>query len=441
MFEASVIISVYNTSKYLRQCLDCVVNQTLRDIEIICVNDGSTDNSLDILNEYAARDNRIKVISKENEGLGAAPARNLGLTLAHGEYISILDSDDTFELDMLEKMVQKAEKTGVDIVVCGGMEYDNRNGHKVKAPSILNEKAIPKKEVFSYKDCPNDIYQLTQGMAWNKLFRHTFLDKHNLRFQKIRYTDDAYFVFAYMVLAEKIAVVNEPLAYYHTYTGSSQTDGLAAYPESAYLPYLELKKSLIDWGIYETVKQSFVNCTAAFIRYFYDKIGVFEVYEFLHNKLRNEIFSSLDISNQPKDFFYDVRLYLWQKQVSENSAGNLAFMAARSLCCGSTTAALRFQIPSSVPINSKIVLFGAGIMGSYYYTSIISSTRYDVVLWCCSEYHGKFSYIHDVSEINNVNFDLILIAYMQPRLIKNAMDYLNEIGVPNEKIILGGTEL
>jgi glycosyltransferase involved in cell wall biosynthesis len=441
MFKVSVIITVYNTGKYLRQCLDCVVNQTLRDIEIICVNDGSTDNSLDILNEYAVRDKRIKVINKENEGLGGAPARNLGLTVAQGKYVSILDSDDTFELDMLNKMAKKAEDTNVDIVVCGGMEYDNRNGHKAKVPSILNEKAIPEKEIFSYKDCPNDIYQLTQGMAWNKLFRRAFLDKHNLRFQRIKYTDDAYFVFAYMVLAEKITIVNEPLAYYHVCTGSSQTDLLAAYPESAYLPYVELKKSLIDWGIYETVKQSFVNCATSFIRYFYDKIGVFEAYEFLHNKLRDEIFSLLDINSQPKDFFYDARLHQWQKQVSENSAGELAFMSARSFGCGSTTAALRFRLPSSIPINSKIVLFGAGIMGRHYYSSIMLSAHCDVVLWCEIENHDKLSYIHDISEIGNLDFDLVLIAYAQPRLIKNAIDYLNNIGIPNEKIILGGTEL
>jgi len=440
MLKVSVIVAVYNTGKYLRQCLDSIVNQTLRNIEIICVNDGSTDNSLDILNEYAALDKRIKVVSKENEGLGAAPARNLGLTMIRGEYVSVLDSDDFFELDMLEKMVQKAEETGADIVMCAGMEYDNRNGCKIKVQSILNQNIIPEKTVFSHKDYPNSIYQLTGGMAWNKLFRRTFLDKHNLRFQRIKYIDDAYFTFANMALAEKIAIVNEPLAYYRIYSGSSQTDGLDAYPESSYLPCVELKKSLIDWGIYETVKRSFVNCAASLIRYIYDKIGTFEAYEFLHNKLRDEIFSALDISNQPKDFFHDFRMYQWQKQVSENSAGKLAFMAARALSCGNTTTALRFKIPSSIPANSKIVIFGAGIMGRHFYSSIISSTHCDVVLWCGSEYLGKFSYIRDISEVNNVEFDFVLIAYTQPHLIKNAIDYLNSMGVPNEKIILGGID-
>jgi len=441
MFKVSVIVTVYNTSKYLRQCLDSIVNQTLRNIEIICVNDGSTDNSLDILNEYAARDERIKVISKENEGLGAASARNLGLTVATGKYISILDSDDFFELDMVEKMVNKAEETEADIVLCSGIEYDNQNGNKKKVVYILNMSVVPKKNIFSYKDCPKEIFEISKGFAWNKLYRSEYLKKHNLNFQRIKFTDDAYFTYAHMVLAEKIAVVDEPFVYYRLNTGTSQSDGLSNYPESAYLPYVELKKSLVDWGIYEIVKQSFVNCVAAYLRYFSDKVAKFEVFEFLITKYQNEIFQELDISGHTKDYFFDERVYQWQHQVSENSAGKLAFMAARSLSCGSTTATLRFQIPyNSIPRNSRIIIFGAEIMGMYYYSQIILSAYCDVVLWCANENPKKLSYIHDKTEISNVDFDLVLIAHAQPHLIKNAIDYLNSIGVPNEKIILGGTD-
>ena len=142
----SVIIAVYNAEKFLGQCLDSIVGQTLKDIEIICVNDGSTDSSLEILEEYAKKDSRLKVFTKENEGLGGASARNYGLDIACGKYISILDSDDFFELEMLEKAVKKAEATNSDIVVFGGYEYDNRNGNTYPVASILGEKEIPEKE-------------------------------------------------------------------------------------------------------------------------------------------------------------------------------------------------------------------------------------------------------------------------------------------------------
>ena len=100
MAKVSVILPVYNAGKYLHQCMDSIVNQTLKDIEIICVDDGSSDNSLEILRQYAEKDERVKVIAQANGGAGAA--RNNGLRAATGEYLSFLDSDDFFELDMLE---------------------------------------------------------------------------------------------------------------------------------------------------------------------------------------------------------------------------------------------------------------------------------------------------------------------------------------------------
>ena len=105
--KVSVILPVYNASDYLHQCMDSIVGQTLKDIEIICVDDGSTDNSLDILKEYEQKDKRVKVIQQKNAGAGAA--RNNGLSIATGEYLSFLDSDDFFEPDMLEKAYEKAK--------------------------------------------------------------------------------------------------------------------------------------------------------------------------------------------------------------------------------------------------------------------------------------------------------------------------------------------
>ena len=437
--KVSVIIPVYNVECFLRQCLDSIVNQTLREIEIICVNDGSTDESPEILAEYAANDGRFRIFAKKNEGLGAASARNYGLDNACGEYVSILDSDDFFELDFLEKMVQKADESSADIVICGGMEYDNRNGKKAKVASILNAGVIPDKAVFSYRDCPNDIYQLSQGMAWNKLYRYEFLQKHNLRFQRIKYTDDAYFTFAYMVLAQKMAVINESLVYYRVSSGSSQTDGLARCPESSYLPYKALKASLIEWGIYDAVKQSFVNCATAFLRYFYEKINTYEAFKYLHDTFCNEVFQLLDIEGHDPDYFYDRRLYQWYKQVADHTAEELAFMAARSYGSDNTTASLRFQFPYDVIArDSRIVLYGAGPMGRHFYSQIMLSGYCDVVLWVEKENPSQLSYIRKVPEIEGAEYDTVLIAYVQPKLIGDAIVYLNCIGVPNEKIIIGG---
>ena len=121
MPKVSVIIPVYNVEKYLRECLDSVVNQTLKDIEIICINDGSPDNSLAILEEYAKKDSRIIVISQENSGVSTA--RNVGIDLAKGDYLYFIDADDYAEPDLLELSYQKALSTQCDIVNFGFFEH------------------------------------------------------------------------------------------------------------------------------------------------------------------------------------------------------------------------------------------------------------------------------------------------------------------------------
>ncbi len=121
MAKVSVIIPVYNVEPYLKQCMDSVVGQTLKDIEIICVDDGSTDGSLDILKEYATEDSRIQIIEQKNAGAGAA--RNNGMRHATGKYLSFLDSDDFFEPRMLEKAYDLAEKDQADFVAYKSDQY------------------------------------------------------------------------------------------------------------------------------------------------------------------------------------------------------------------------------------------------------------------------------------------------------------------------------
>ena len=142
MAKVSVIIPVYNAEQYLRQCLDSVVGQTLKDIEIICVDDGPQDNSVAILKEYAARDSRLRLIREKNRGAGAA--RNQGLREATGEYLSFLDADDFFEPDMLEKAVARAEEYDAQIVVFNSDQYHMDKRQFVPVPWVMVQEDIPK---------------------------------------------------------------------------------------------------------------------------------------------------------------------------------------------------------------------------------------------------------------------------------------------------------
>ena len=124
----SIIVPVYNVESYLRKCLDSILAQTYRDLEILVVDDGSTDGSGAICDEYAGKDDRIKVFHTENKGLSCA--RNLGLDSANGDWIGFVDSDDWIELDMYEVLLRKAEKTGADVVECG--VYEEHSDETIK---------------------------------------------------------------------------------------------------------------------------------------------------------------------------------------------------------------------------------------------------------------------------------------------------------------------
>lgn len=207
--KVSVIVPVYNVAEYLGQCLDTILLQTLQDIEVICVDDGSTDNSLEILNTYAFLDERIKVIHQENAGPGAA--RNRGMKDATGEFVIFLDSDDFFHPEMLEKMVAKAEEDESDVVVCGVTFFDDTTqqdiGEEIPDSHFLTSSPIIPKEHF------NDLF-FCRAWMWQKLIRHSLLTKNDLQFPDFKFQEDIPFSYTMMALANKISLVPDTLVHY-----------------------------------------------------------------------------------------------------------------------------------------------------------------------------------------------------------------------------------
>jgi glycosyltransferase involved in cell wall biosynthesis len=206
MSKISVIIPVWNAESYLRRCLDSVVNQTLRDIEIICVNDASTDNSLAILNEYAAKDSRMRVVSLEKNS-GESVARNTGLTMAQGEYIGSVDNDDAVDLDFYEKLYARAKETGADIIKGNRLqtEYDG----KVRELNINND--VRKNKVyFSWQ-------------WWTAIYKNLFIRKHNINFPpNIILNGDIVFLIKAVVCAKYVEAIDD--TYYHYYRRENSTN-------------------------------------------------------------------------------------------------------------------------------------------------------------------------------------------------------------------------
>lgn len=215
----SVIIPVYNVEKYLHRCLDSVIAQTYQNLEIICVDDGSIDESGRICNQYAVRDARIKVIHQENQGLSAA--RNRGLDAADGEYIAFVDSDDYILEGMYKKMLDKLLDYSVDLCVCQ-WQYEFSDGRQVVKkknidPTIYGCKTSLEFARFLYRgNYENGVVVA----AWNKLYRRALLDK--IRFEGRIHEDE---VFCGRIMAKNISVyVMEEQFYVYAQNGDSLTN-------------------------------------------------------------------------------------------------------------------------------------------------------------------------------------------------------------------------
>lgn len=203
----SIVVPVYNVEKYLEKCLNSLVNQTYKDLEIICVNDGSPDNCLDILNRFASIDERVKVISQENAGVSAA--RNSGLKIATGEYIGFVDPDDWLDLDFYEKLYNAIKKYDADIAV-GGIKRVREVGFKYHLKIKEEECTDDVERKFLICDVPDKCY------VWNKIYRSSKLKEIGLKFEDGVYYEDRCFTAQALVKMGRLVVV--PDTYYNYWT-------------------------------------------------------------------------------------------------------------------------------------------------------------------------------------------------------------------------------
>lgn len=210
--KVSVIIPVYNVEKYIRQCLESVINQTLKDIEIIIINDGTRDNSMEIVEEYIS-DERIKIINKKNGGLSSA--RNTGILVAQGKYICFIDSDDFIEKSMIEELYNIIEEKNFDVVDSDIFLYDNKT-HEIKERKNKEYLKIEKGLI---------LWERYNVEVWNKIYRKSFLLDNNIFFEEGIIHEDDLFSIKILSSTNKIGHINKSFYYYRiNRSGSIMTD-------------------------------------------------------------------------------------------------------------------------------------------------------------------------------------------------------------------------
>jgi len=302
MARVSVVIPVYNIAPHLRQCLDSVVGQTLRDIEVICVDDGSTDESPAILEEYKEKDCRVQVITQNNAGPGAA--RNTGLNRATGEYLIFLDSDDWFEPELLERMVSRAEESAADVTICKAVEFDTNTGKELPSEWMLKTKYLPG-DVFAPGDVADWMFQFTYGWPWDKLYRTGFVRETQLRYPPLPNSEDLVFVFQSLAAAGRICVLNKSLVHHRMNRTASVSNSRHRDPEVPYRALAMLKNALMQRGVYAQFERSFLNWAMEFLIWNVANMGGKEAQRRYYKQLRDVWLPEMRFEWHPASYYRD----------------------------------------------------------------------------------------------------------------------------------------
>ena len=257
MCKVSVIVPIYNDENFIKQCITSIQNQTLKDIQIICVDDGSTDTTPAILEEMEKEDPRLLVLAQENQRAGAA--RNLGMQHAEGDFISFLDSDDVFDPCMMERMVEKAEKERLDIVVCRADRFQSDSGSREPMDWSIHEDWLPDHSPFNSLDIKWNFFETFVWWPWDKLFRRDFLNRTGLHFQSLRTTNDLFFTAAAMLLARRIAVLDKILVHQRVGIPSSLSSTREESWDNFYKALIKLRTFMKARRIYDRFEQDFIN--------------------------------------------------------------------------------------------------------------------------------------------------------------------------------------
>lgn len=375
--KISVIVPIYNADRYLERCLSSIIGQTYKNLEIICVDDGSTDNSLAICNKYSLLDNRIKVIHKNNGGVTSA--RKAGMKIASGEWVGFVDSDDWLELYAYERMIKKGEKKDVTLI-CGNFRRNYEN-HSIDYISKFNEgkyelsednsyfisNFIFNKEIFEFGIYPS---------LWNKLFR-----KRNVEIilneldEDIIFQEDGAIVYSYILKYKKIYMINDIIYNYNRYNSNS--------------------------------------CMHCFNNEKYNSI--IKAHSFIMQHETNENKEYIDKQLQWLKLYYTL-LYLPEKMENKKNKKILCYLG-------------------NINKSDNIVLYGAGIMGQRYY-DYLSNIGVNISLWVDKEkrqYNGK-NKICSIDKISCVEYDKIIVAVIKHDIVKSIVDELIGMGIDRNKI-------
>lgn len=294
MPKASIIIPCYNAEKYLPDTLMSARYQTERDIEIICVDNNSTDATRDILEQAAAEDSRIQVLEEKTAGEG--PARQKGFVAATGKWLYFLDADDLMEPQLLEHAIARGENTDADLVIFRTLTLNDVTGEVLPIGYSYMREWLPEEiDVFNPHEWPKRILNSFQNWVHNKLFRASYVHERNLSFQPLHRTADLLFTCRALTEARRIALLDEYLHMFRINNANSAMATSDRYPLDFYEALIALRDTLKEQGTWELYHDSYISWAAISVIANLEVARSLEGFATIANKMKKGGLQELDL--------------------------------------------------------------------------------------------------------------------------------------------------
>lgn len=402
----SIIVPVYQVKPYLKKCMDSLIHQSYENIEIILVDDGSTDGGGDICDEYARKDKRVQVIHKENEGLSAA--RNSGIDVAKGQYLAFVDSDDWVDHSYIRTMYEALQETDSDMVQCELLEVFDEDteteNQTVTAPIVFTGRE------FSY--ATYTLLSWKCNLAWNKLYKKELFE--NVRYPKGKIHEDEFTTYKLIWKAKKVALVSGKLYFYR-----QRMDSIMGKPYS-------LKR--LDAG--EAYQERIAFYTAA---------GENELAAYTKKVYSYWITKQMEALTQKEEFaeIADIQRKKKEELEEELSHWNLK-----------GTNPIEYVFPfGQIAKGSNVVLYGAGDIGKQFFRQIVATNYCSISAWIDANYSEckkngiPAQGLSDAAQLCKTS-DYVVIAIVNGKVALDVIEMLvSEYNIPREKIIFQNVRL
>lgn len=416
--KISVVIPIYNAQEYLENCIDSVQKQIMHELEIICIDDGSTDQSLNILRSLQQKDERIQIYMQPNQGAGAA--RNLALKHAKGRYICFLDSDDYFmDQTSLDKLYESAIKH--QVMICGGQFYTDNNG-KLEMLNVSGNfhMNVEKEKKIKYAEFQYD-YLFT-----NYIYERNFLLQHNITFPEYKRFEDPPFFVKAMTASKEFFLIDVPFYCYRIGIGKCE------YDENMLDGFMQ--------GICDNLQFSAQKGLKKLHRLTY-----YRLLEFCNRQLQDFVLENNAVLFQRLSQANEIIQWDWLEERCRIKNRILKPFAAMQQTLDKQTIniesdnAEKWLLPYGyLENNSQVALYGAGDVGKSYFRQLQRSDCFFLCAWADKNYQKILTTEYKVispEQLLNIDFDTLIIGVAEIEMAMDIMDDLTELGIPAQKLV------